>query len=137
MDRDRLIQRLMATFLEELEEHVAALNRDLLALEKGPAKEERAERLRTLFRTVHSLKGAARSVNVDLIEGACHRLEEILTRVRDLLNRFPGVTTRLHWSFPDPSKFTGNLEQKMNETRRVRDKIDTQIRRFCAEHSSK
>ena len=50
---------------------------------------------------------------------------------------FPSVTTRLHWSFPDPSKFTGNLEQKMNETRRVRDKIDTQIRRFCAENSSK
>ena len=49
---------------------------------------------------------------------------------------FPGVTTRLHWSFPDPSKFTGTPEQKMNETRRVRDKIDNQIRRFCAEHRS-
>jgi arsenate reductase len=44
------------------------------------------------------------------------------------------VTTRLHWSFPDPSKFTGTLEQKMNETRRARDKIDNQVRRFCAEH---
>jgi arsenate reductase (thioredoxin) len=50
---------------------------------------------------------------------------------------FPGATTRLHWSFPDPSKLSGTLEQKMNETRRVRDKIDNQIRRFCAEHSSK
>jgi arsenate reductase (thioredoxin) len=47
---------------------------------------------------------------------------------------FPGVTTRLHLSFPDPSKFTGTFEQKMNETRRVRDKIDSQIRRFCTEH---
>ena len=47
---------------------------------------------------------------------------------------FPGVTTRLHWSFPDPSKFSGTREQKLNETRRVRDKIDTEIRRFCAEH---
>jgi len=47
---------------------------------------------------------------------------------------FPGVTTRLHWSFPDPSKFIGHLEQKMSETRRVRDKIDNQVRRFCAEH---
>src|SRR3989442_6543832 len=47
---------------------------------------------------------------------------------------FPGVTTRLHWSFPDPSKFAGTLEQKMNETRRVRDKIDNQIRQFCEEH---
>ena len=47
---------------------------------------------------------------------------------------FPGVATRLHWSFPDPSKFTGSIEEKMQETRRVRDKIDNQIRRFCAEH---
>ena len=47
---------------------------------------------------------------------------------------FPGVTTRLHWSFPDPSKFTGSQDDKMQETRRVLDKIDTQVRRFCAEH---
>jgi len=47
---------------------------------------------------------------------------------------FPGVTTRLHWSFPDPSKFTGTHEEKIEQTRRVRDKIDNQVRRFCAEH---
>src|SRR5881394_4431789 len=40
---------------------------------------------------------------------------------------FPGVTTRLHWSFPDPSKFTGTHEEKIEQTRRVRDKIDNQI----------
>lgn len=49
---------------------------------------------------------------------------------------FPGVTTRLHWSFSDPSKFTGTAEDKLDQTRRVRDKIDNQIRRFCAEHRS-
>ena len=47
---------------------------------------------------------------------------------------FPGVTTRLHWSFPDPSKFTGTPEEKLEQTRRVRDKIDNQVRHFCAEH---
>ena len=47
---------------------------------------------------------------------------------------FPGVTTRLHWSFPDPSKFTGTPENKLEQTRRVRDKIDSQVRHFCAEH---
>ena len=83
MDKDQLIKRLMKTFLEELEEHVGALNRDLLALEKDSSGEERAERLKTLFRTAHSLKGAARSVNVTLIESACHRLEEILSAARD------------------------------------------------------
>ena len=50
---------------------------------------------------------------------------------------FPGVTTRLHWSFPDPSKFTGTHEENIEQTRRVRDKIDNQVRRFCAEHRSK
>jgi len=47
---------------------------------------------------------------------------------------FPGVTTRLHWSFPDPSKFTGSPEERLEQTRQVRDKIDKQIRQFCAEH---
>lgn len=47
---------------------------------------------------------------------------------------FPGVTTRLHWTFPDPSKFTGTPEEKLEQTRRVRDKIDSQVRDFCAEH---
>jgi two-component system chemotaxis sensor kinase CheA len=81
MDKDKLIQRLMATFLEELQEHVGSLNRDLLALEKNPENSEGL--LKTLFRTAHSLKGAARSVNVNVIEGACHRLEAILEAARD------------------------------------------------------
>lgn len=50
---------------------------------------------------------------------------------------FPGVTTRLHWSFPDPSRFAGSLEEKLEQTRQVRDQIEKQIRRFCAEHRSK
>jgi arsenate reductase (thioredoxin) len=47
---------------------------------------------------------------------------------------FPGVTKRLHWSFSDPSKFTGTPEEKLEQTRQVRDKIDHQVRQFCAEH---
>jgi two-component system chemotaxis sensor kinase CheA len=83
VDKAKLIQRLMRTFLEELDEHVRAFNRDLLALEKNPTEAMRAECLKNLFRTAHSLKGAARSVNVTLIESACHRLESILEKVRD------------------------------------------------------
>ena len=49
---------------------------------------------------------------------------------------FAGVTKRLHWSFPDPSKFSGSLEEKLERTRKVRDQIDNQIRRFCAERRS-
>lgn len=82
MDKDLLIQQLMRTFLDELDEHVRAFNRDLLALEHEPPAAERGELLVELFRTVHSLKGASRAVNVKTIENACHHLEDVLTQVR-------------------------------------------------------
>ena len=40
---------------------------------------------------------------------------------------FPGITTRLHWSFADPSSFTGTWEEKLSQTRAVRDDIKTKI----------
>ncbi len=83
MEIGKIMERLMATFREELEEHVRHFNEDLMALEKNPPAAEQAERFKTLFRTAHSLKGAARSVNVGPIEAACHHLEGILSGVRD------------------------------------------------------
>src|SRR5881409_4124520 len=47
---------------------------------------------------------------------------------------FAGVTTRLHWSFDDPSKFTGTHEERMKQTRAVRDQIHAKIDSFCEEH---
>src|ERR1700720_1397799 len=34
---------------------------------------------------------------------------------------FPGVTKRLHWSFPDPSSFQGTDDERLEQTRAVRD----------------
>ncbi|AEI64239.1 response regulator [Corallococcus macrosporus] len=83
MDRDRLAQALLATFLEELEGHVVSLNRELLALERETAPARIAERVASLLRTLHSVKGAARAASATLVETACHRMEELLERVRD------------------------------------------------------
>lgn len=47
---------------------------------------------------------------------------------------FPGVATRLHWPFDDPSKFTGTHEDQLAQTRRVRDQIHAKIDSFCQEH---
>ncbi len=47
---------------------------------------------------------------------------------------FPGVTTRLHWAFDDPSKFTGTHEERLEMTRRIRDQIGAKIDSFCEEH---
>ena len=46
---------------------------------------------------------------------------------------FPGITSRLHWSFEDPSGFTGSHEEKLEKTRRVRDQIRDKVQAFCAE----
>lgn len=40
---------------------------------------------------------------------------------------FPGRAVRLHWSFADPSSFTGTSAEKLQKTRQVRDKIKAQI----------
>lgn len=44
---------------------------------------------------------------------------------------FPGITTRLTWSFADPSTFQGTGEEKLAQTRAVRDQIKSRIQEFC------
>lgn len=83
VDREKLAQRLMATYLEELQEHVGSMNRNLLAMEDGPAPEDRPELFNLLFRAAHSLKGASRAVNVELVEKVCHQMEDVLGAARD------------------------------------------------------
>jgi len=40
---------------------------------------------------------------------------------------FPGVTTRIHWSFPDPAAVTGTNAEKLEQVRLVRDDIRSMI----------
>jgi arsenate reductase len=45
---------------------------------------------------------------------------------------FPGPTTRLHWSFHDPSRVTGMYEQKLKKVRQIRDEIAAKIQDWLA-----
>ncbi len=45
---------------------------------------------------------------------------------------FPGQTTRLHWSFDDPSQATGSEPQRLGTFRRVRDEIRTRLEVWLA-----
>ena len=46
---------------------------------------------------------------------------------------FPGVTKRLHWSFPDPSALPGTEQERLQGTRKIRDQIRKRIEMFCDE----
>jgi arsenate reductase (thioredoxin) len=47
---------------------------------------------------------------------------------------FPGlVTAQMHWSFADPSSFAGTYEEKLAQTRTVRDAIKTKIEEWLKE----
>jgi arsenate reductase len=46
---------------------------------------------------------------------------------------FPGVINRLHWSFEDPARAQGTEEERLRVFRRVRDEIESAVRRFVEE----
>ncbi|HEY5061010.1 MAG TPA: Hpt domain-containing protein, partial [Gemmatimonadaceae bacterium] len=72
--------RLRAMFVEELDDLVREANESLLALERTP---EDSEHLRSLFRVMHTVKGAARAAGVLPAERLCHLLEAQLAAARD------------------------------------------------------
>lgn len=43
---------------------------------------------------------------------------------------FPGITSRIHWSFPDPFSAQGTEEEKLEFARNVRDMVKQQIIEF-------
>jgi two-component system chemotaxis sensor kinase CheA len=77
---DDLAARLLATFRVELAELREEATVHLAALAATPGD---AERLRALFRIVHTLKGAARAAGVPVVERRCHALEARLAAARD------------------------------------------------------
>jgi two-component system chemotaxis sensor kinase CheA len=103
----QLTQRLMSTFLVELEEHARAMERDLLLLERGD--EETGPIYVSLFRSAHSLKGAARVTGLHVIETACHRVEEILQALQEGRSVADGPLFQLLLSTADALSATGRL----------------------------
>ena len=73
------LRRLRATFEMEAAEHLGVMGAELLALEKLPPGQE-PSRYETIFRTAHSLKGAARAVSARDVEVLCQAMEGVFAR---------------------------------------------------------
>jgi two-component system chemotaxis sensor kinase CheA len=80
-DNGEFRARLMATFQEEAREHLEALTAGLLELEKAPP-DQTIPVTERIFREVHSLKGACRSVGLLEAETLCQSLETIFAALK-------------------------------------------------------
>jgi two-component system chemotaxis response regulator CheY len=68
-------------YLAECREHLATLETDLLAIEKGGAETDE-ERVNRAFRAVHSVKGGAGFFDLVKIRELAHQTEDVLAKVR-------------------------------------------------------
>ena len=70
-------------FLEEADELIQELNKNLLELEKNP---ENAIIINNIFRAAHSLKSSAAFVGLNDLSDLAHRMENLLQGIRDKTN---------------------------------------------------
>ncbi len=70
------LERLREIFRLEAAEHIEAMSAGLLAFEQA-GDVQRAQIVEQVFREAHSLKGAARSVSLPLVESMCAELERL------------------------------------------------------------
>ncbi len=75
------LKKLLATFKTEAAEHITAISSGLMELEKAPSNLQ-AGIIERVFRESHSMKGAARAVNLSTIETLCQSFEDILSGLK-------------------------------------------------------
>lgn len=79
---DDFQKKLLVTFRVEADEHLKLMSAGLIELENNPAEVRYAEIIETVFREAHSLKGAARAVNLKEIESVCQSLESVFAALK-------------------------------------------------------
>ena len=117
------LKRIRETFRVEAEEHIHAFSAGLIELEKNRPEEKVKEIIETMFREVHSLKGAARSVDQKEIESLCQPLESIFSALKS------GKITLSPFSINMFYKAVDHLTKLINTTGKDQSASDHQIMR--------
>lgn len=78
---EAFLKKLLAAFTVEAREHLEIIATGLRELQSGD-ETVRAKRLESIFREMHSLKGAARAVNKRNIERICQAVESLFSRLQ-------------------------------------------------------
>lgn len=105
-DEAEFLKRLLATFKVEADDHIKTISSGLLELEKETSPQKKEQVLETIYRQAHSLKGAARAVDLSEVETICQALE---TLFRDF--KYKGV--------PAAPEIFDILQRSMDTIRRL------------------
>jgi two-component system chemotaxis sensor kinase CheA len=97
MNQEELQQQLLEAFTIEAGERIASMFSSLTDLEKDAKAENRGAILETVYREAHSLKGAARSVNIIPVETLCQAMESLFSALKQASVDFtPDIFDTLH-----------------------------------------
>ncbi len=83
MNPEDIQRQLQDAFRIEAEERIASMFNNLTELEKCTDPDDRSRMLEIVFREAHSLKGAARSVNILPVEAVCQEMEGLFTLLKN------------------------------------------------------
>lgn len=90
-------KRLLLTFRIEAEEYIRDVSAGLIELGEGLTGNRYSAAVERLFRDLHSLKGAARSIGQREIEGLCQPMESVFSGLkRNSIAVTPGLLDLLH-----------------------------------------
>ncbi|MFA6334899.1 MAG: response regulator [Bacteroidales bacterium] len=96
-DQDEFLKELLADFRIEAFEHYQSITNGLITLEKGTVGGEFNLIIEKIFRETHSLKGAARAVNLSDIEQLCMSMESLFNSIKKgEIKLTPAVLDALH-----------------------------------------
>ena len=80
--QEEFYKELLADFKIEATEHSTTFTNNLLDLEREGDRVKRQCMIEIMFREIHSLKGAARAVNLQEIERLCQALENVMSKMK-------------------------------------------------------
>ncbi|MBE9467470.1 MAG: response regulator [Bacteroidetes bacterium] len=132
---EAFLKRLQAMFQIEAKEHLNILFSTLIELEKDPTSKKSLELVEIIFREIHSLKGAARSVSRKDIESICQILEKIFSQIKNK-KAFLNVEQYdfIHKAISNISKMLSNTEIKSSDDNK---KLITQLHSIAVELQEK
>ncbi|MCZ7402806.1 MAG: hybrid sensor histidine kinase/response regulator [Candidatus Methanoperedens sp.] len=121
---EEFLNKLLSMFKTEAKEHLSAITEGLIELEKSPP-EKQTGLIETIFREAHSLKGAARTVNLKDIESLCQSMENVFASLkRKEIAATPHLFDELHHAADYAGKLIfGEAEPDISENAKIKEII--------------